>query len=200
MTNYITLHDGSEIDLMNPDLMNVQIETLLIQLYRTFRYNGATKRPYCVLEHSVRGARVALDSAKSPGLGAYRRAAANAFLLHDMHEAIIGDIATPVARVIGRDAIAELKDRIDRAVLDSFGPDNAYPKNIVTMVTALDAVMFQREWLDLMPTGFDRASNDGPTADFMVEECIHPEPIDPYVRPSFQSLIGEFLHLMRVTK
>lgn len=202
MTEWVTLHDGTEIDLFNPDLTGVAVETLAIQMARTFRFNGATKRPYCVLEHSIRGARAALDPKQFPGIGAFARAAARTFLLHDAHEAVIGDIASPVARVIGYDAIATLKARVDIAMHRRF---DFFPTGTAREIAGkLDQVMFQREWLDLMPTPLHRSApgpgNDGPVRDYIGQYNIHPEEIDPYVRPNPQMLIGEFCHLLRVTQ
>lgn len=196
MNNFVTLHDGTEVDLDNPDLTGVDITSLAIQLYRQLRYNGATTRPYCVLEHSVRGARALVADG-----GASSRTAARHFLLHDMHEAVMGDIAAPVARVIG--AVGDLKERLDAAVYRLFRMDRPTGP-VLELVVATDQVMFQREWIDLMPTKFDRAGSgnchDGPTRDFMVEHALFPDTIENYVRPSFQSLYGEFMHLMRVLK
>ncbi len=196
MANYVTLHDGTEVDLENPDLTGVDMATLAIQLYRQMRYNGATKRPYCVLEHSIRGAR-ALQLYGS----AYGRTAALHFLLHDAHEAIMGDIAAPVARMVS--GISRMKERLDDAVYRLVGI-NRPTGPVLELVIATDQVMFQREWIDLMPTRFDRAAaggcHDGPTRDFMVEHGIFPDTIDPYLRPSFQMLFGEFMHLLRVLK
>jgi len=202
MTNYVTLHDGTEIDLHAPDFTGVSLETIGLMLYRQLRYNGATKRPYCVLEHTLRGVRACLDPQQSPGLGVYARRTAMHFLIHDMHEVATGDIAAPVARAIGADQIDKIKRGIDLAIYDRFGTE-LHDAHIRECIIAVDQVMFQREWMDLMPTGFDRAApggHDGPTRDFMAAHLITPEPIDAYHCRSSQDMIGEFCHLWRVVR
>ena len=203
MSDHITLASGHEINLDRPDFVGVSLETFGLMLYRQLRYNGATVRPYCVLEHTIRGVRTCLDPELSPGLGAYAATAARYFLAHDMHEIVTGDIASPVIRAIGKEKVGALKDRLDAAIFDRFGLDQM-PDHIAEAVGAVDQVMFQREWMDLMPTSFDRAApggcHDGPVRNFMFDHKIYPLKIDTHHRRSAQDMVGEFCHLWRIVR
>lgn len=53
------------------------------------RWNGWTRRPYSVLEHSLIGFKVLRDMG-------YSREAQRGFLLHDLHETEFSEIITPV--------------------------------------------------------------------------------------------------------
>jgi len=200
---HMTLHDGREIDLWKPDFSGVQLETFGMMLYRQLRYNGATKRPYCVLEHTIRGARTCLEPKYSVGLGAYGRDTAKYFLAHDMHEIVTGDITSPIAAHIGSVHLVRLKERLDAAIRDRFGM--AEPgDHIRECVAAVDQCMFQREWNDLMPTAFDRAApggcHDGPVRNFIGDHQIMPQMIPEYDRPGPHQLIAEFCHLWRLVR
>lgn len=58
-------------------------------LSRINRFNGWTRRPYSVLEHTVIGTEYALRTGHTLD-------EARAFLLHDMEESVFGDIVRPV--------------------------------------------------------------------------------------------------------
>lgn len=73
------------------------------------RYVSHTDRPWSVATHSVVVARVIL---KVTG----NKAAAAAGLMHDCHEAVLGDIPTPVAMHIGYDKVKALKNDVHRAI------------------------------------------------------------------------------------
>ena len=200
MSNQVTLVSGQEIDLGVPDFTGVSLETIGLMLYRQLRYNGATARAYCVLEHTVRGARACLDPEQSPGLGAYGRTVAKHFLMHDAHEIVTGDISSPVIREIGKDRVDRLKHRLDLAIYDRFAVE-PMTDMIREMVIAVDQAMFQREWIDLMPVTFDRAApgghDTGPSRDFMLLHGIYPTVIDNHYRRPGYDLVGEFCHLWR---
>lgn len=201
---HVTLIDGTEIDLDRPDFTGVTLESIGIMLYRQLRYNGATRRPYCVLEHTIRGVRACLDPKQSPGLGVYGASIGRYFFLHDLHEIVTGDISAPVAAHIGSKQLTALKDRLDLAICRALGIDGPMTRHMINGVKAVDQVMFQREWIDLMPKGWDRAApggcHDGPVRDFMAEHRIVPEPIGFDARRSPQDMVGEFCHLWRVVR
>lgn len=95
----ITTVSGKRIDLLNPDLSMIDIEDIAHHLALINRYSGATPLPYSVAQHSVYVAQ------SSKNLGG---------LLHDAHEAYIGDVTTPVKDAMeylvasGSDAYADL--------------------------------------------------------------------------------------------
>lgn len=58
------------------------------------RFNGHTTRPYSVAEHSLLVLHIARQEGASP-------AAQMAALMHDAHEAFVGDVSTPVKWAVG---------------------------------------------------------------------------------------------------
>jgi hypothetical protein len=100
-----TLH-GHVVELHNPDLTEVSIDEVAVALSRINRFSGHTLLPYNVAHHSVIVAK---------HLEPHGKAMAYAGLMHDAHEAFIGDITSPVKRLCG-DAFRELDERMIRAV------------------------------------------------------------------------------------
>lgn len=141
----VTLHNGMTVDLRNPKL-DVDIETIGLQLNRINRFLGATNRPYSVMEHSYRGALWAR--------GHFGADTARAFLLHDAHEIVIGDITTPVAEFLDiKPWLTDIKIKLDRQIEKLFGVQlrdtNGYQ---LPDLHIIDMAMLHREWDDLMPT------------------------------------------------
>lgn len=71
-----------------------RIEVIAHALAQINRFTGHASRPYSVAEHSL----LVCDIVASMGLGCHAQMAA---LLHDAHEAITGDTATPVKWALG---------------------------------------------------------------------------------------------------
>ena len=71
-----------------------RIEVVAHALAQINRFTGHASRPYSVAEHSL----LVCDIVASTGLGCHAQMAA---LLHDAHEAITGDVATPVKWALG---------------------------------------------------------------------------------------------------
>jgi 5'-deoxynucleotidase YfbR-like HD superfamily hydrolase len=154
---FLTLPSGKCVDLLDPDPQLICFEDVAEQLAKINRYNGATRGvTYSVAEHSVRGARY-LRAHYDDSHAAY-------FLLHDAHEAFIGDDATPKKRAIA--AVAQLKfGTLHQVIVDAFqsierGLDVAIhaaaglayplPADIARVVKVYDRVMLATEWRDLM--------------------------------------------------
>ena len=123
--------EGGAFDLLHPMPEMISWHTVSVVLGRIPRFGGHTLQgTYSVAQHSVEGARAILHDHGN-------RSWAAAFLLHDVHEAYIGDIMTPVSRAlqelaieeygctvggwIVKSALDELKHRIDRAVYEKAG-------------------------------------------------------------------------------
>jgi hypothetical protein len=88
------------------------------------RFGGHTAYHYSVAQHSLLVAKeVAARRPDEPGVYAYG-------LLHDAHEAYVGDIITPLKEYLDTGRLRELTDRIDRAVHALLKPEwtmHAYP-------------------------------------------------------------------------
>ena len=111
--------DGHAISLVPPiDITTLSIEEVAHSLARLARFSGHTRGavPYSVAQHSVHvaehlsgfGQQVELDG-----------------LLHDAHEALLGDITSPVKSALrhygGGYALDELDNTLAAAIHDRFG-------------------------------------------------------------------------------
>lgn len=117
-------------DLLNPRPEQIDFATIATVLARVPRFGGHTERgAYSVAQHCEQGAQAILRDTGN-------RTAAAVFLLHDAHEAYVGDFAKPVqdalvtraemkygpvGRESVRDAIRETKADIDRAIYTAAG-------------------------------------------------------------------------------
>jgi 5'-deoxynucleotidase YfbR-like HD superfamily hydrolase len=105
---------GKLVDLLDPNPHDIVIEDIAHHLARLNRFGGATA--YTVAQHSVLVSRLCT---KRP----------LAALLHDAHEAYLGDWIQPVQaalRVLGAgEPLDELRRRIDEAVAIAFKLDPA---------------------------------------------------------------------------
>lgn len=82
---------GRAFDLLRPDVDQIDFRTDVAEaLARIPRFTGhVSAGPYSVAQHCVMGADAVLKETGRADLAA-------AFLLHDAHEAYLGDIATPI--------------------------------------------------------------------------------------------------------
>lgn len=113
---------GRKLHLLNPQPGEIVIEDIAHGLSHIARFNGQTKHhwPLSVAQHSLHVAAIAEKDAYVAGLNL--RDAYLHGLLHDAHEAYIGDITTPVGRILnGGGALALLKARVQTAVYDALG-------------------------------------------------------------------------------
>jgi uncharacterized protein len=169
---WIQTASGIAFDLIAPIPEMVNFETDIAEsLARLPRFNGHLRSgPYSVAQHSVVGADALFNETG-------RRDLAAAFLLHDAHEAYIGDITTPVARALaiyagetasgGRDdlaaavarhaavkstesGIALMKERLDRAIHTAAGIAWPLPDNVREAVKLMDLRMLVTEQQHLL--------------------------------------------------
>jgi len=102
-----------------PQAADVCIEDIASHLSRLQRFNGAGQVEYCVAEHCIHASRLSNNTLEKIAL-----------LLHDAHEAYIGDIPSPVKRVIsdiaGKDVIKILAQRIDIVIEEAFDMRNFF--------------------------------------------------------------------------
>jgi len=84
---------GQAYDLLNPDPSTIILDDVAHALAHLARYTGHASGLYTVAQHSVLGARVLRHEGHSDGVQ-------RAFLLHDAHECVTGDVASPIKRAI----------------------------------------------------------------------------------------------------
>lgn len=109
--SWVQTFSGRCVDLDDPDPAAIDFVADASQaLSRIVRFNGHTKAPYSVAQHCALGAAYLMRQGAPDEL-------ALRFLLHDAHEAYIGDIATPVAAAVCRfGSLNGCKARLDRAI------------------------------------------------------------------------------------
>lgn len=84
----ILLGGGRYYDFRNPSLEGVDVEHLAHSLSRICRFTGHCARFYSVAEHSVWVSRLVPPSLARQGL------------VHDLHEALVGDVSSPLKALI----------------------------------------------------------------------------------------------------
>ena len=102
---------GSTFDFAGPRPEDVDLDHIATGLAYTNRFNGLFGQ-IPVASHCIAVERLA--NADGADLSVRRWA-----LLHDAHEAYIGDVPTPLKRVWG-DAIARVESAVERAVAEAF--------------------------------------------------------------------------------
>lgn len=146
---YIQMSRGLTIDLLNPNPDDLVLEVLADALGYLARYTGHIGR-YSVAEHLVLGARVLRDQGADPMV-------MRGYLMHDAHEAVIGDVSSPIKaalRVIGQgiSAFDVLEARHEEAVQARFRVAAGLPS-----VKAMDLAMCRAE----AEQGFGMLRGDG---------------------------------------
>lgn len=156
---------GRAVDLLTPTAGSIDLDVDVAEaLARLPRFNGHVRSgAYSVAQHCVIGADLLARDADAD--------LAAAFLLHDAHEAYVGDIATPVQMALARAAaaagtraglnvevgsyvlmgIADLKARLDQAIHAAAGLRWPLTPTQHARVKAMDGAMLTHEARRLLP-------------------------------------------------
>lgn len=160
---WLQTRSGRAFDLLRPEPHMVDFEAdVAVALGRIPRFTGHTRdAAYSVAQHCVIGADVLLCETGDIAL-------AIAFLLHDAHEAFVGDIATPIVDALSvhltidddgherevsapwvKAQIAAMKARIDRAIYRAAGVPWPLPPQVRRTVKLMDRRLLraERDWL-----------------------------------------------------
>lgn len=148
---------GRAFDLLQPDWRQVDFEVDIPEaLARLARFTGHVRSgPYSVAQHCVIGADAVFQATRD-------KEAAAAFLLHDAHEAYLGDIATPIVAALRKMAgtfekgdaaitfaINGIKERLDHAIYLAAGCPRA-PADHQAIVKVYDIRMLATERAHLL--------------------------------------------------
>lgn len=144
MSTWMTTCRGRSPDLARFTAADVHIEEIAFALAQINRFNGHTSRPYSVAEHSVYVARLAELDGASPSLQL-------AALLHDAHEAYIGDITSPVKAALGV-RFAEFEERIALTTRRALRVSTAWVTGM-PFIHGWDMRALATERRDLLPAG-----------------------------------------------
>lgn len=156
--------NGRMVDLLDPQTGDIDFGGWIAEtLARTPRFGGAIRGGILSgAQHMTIGTRAILRDTGDRDLAA-------AFLLHDAHEAFVGDLTTPTAGAIADevyrqvrdrdfdadeaaeirravvDAIAEIKDRLDEVIYPAAGLPWPLPASLRDRVKVWDARMLETE-------------------------------------------------------
>lgn len=145
--SFVRTYSGRDVSLADPHFGTINIRDIACALSRINRFCGATRLPVNVADHSLNVVRyLALQRASA--------AVQLLGLLHDAHEAYIGDITAPMRRqikaMIGHDVVEAIADRLDRAVWQAFGLTRHLLTMDIAAVKLADQAVLAAEWRDLM--------------------------------------------------
>lgn len=147
---------GERIELQRPEETDVSLDTLAHGIANICRFQGHTRRFYSVAEHSVLAA--VLSPPESRAL----------VLIHDLHEAIVGDVPSPLKPLLG-EAFAALERSWESWVYERFlghrldDEERAAIKLADVRALALERVIFgwkDVEWWTPIPAAAPRLHDD----------------------------------------
>ncbi|MBP7336909.1 hypothetical protein [Niveispirillum sp.] len=143
------------VDILSPDPAIIDIRFIAATLARINRYNGRTPIPYSVAQHSVLVASLLPARLRRHGL------------LHDAHEAILGDTTAPLKAALrhltGIDALARLEAAWDQAIHAALGLSWPLPGPDAALIKAADMRALATEMRDLMDIPPRRLPHDPDT-------------------------------------
>jgi hypothetical protein len=131
----IQLYTGGAFNFADPDSSVYDIDDIAFALARVARFNGHTSCMYSVAEHSMYVADILPRELAFQGL------------MHDAHEAFMGDISSPMKAHLGAFMYA-FEDRVAHAVRRRFG----LPTKLDPRVKVADYAALLAERRDLLPS------------------------------------------------
>lgn len=158
---------GKALDLDDPRPEQLCLHSMAVALGRINRFGGHTKQPWSVLQHSYVVRNLTCCRA------GYRDSDSELWaLLHDAHEAMIGDITTPVTLALEEEcpgaasAIRRLKEQLDRSIIRTLGlPDEFPDEQVRATIKENDLIALElerrrflceseRPWSHVLPASF----------------------------------------------
>lgn len=111
----ITTLSGKFFDILKPEEYDYDIEEIATALSNLCRYTGHVNTFYSVAEHSVLVSRIVPERLALAGL------------LHDASEAYLGDVSSPLKKLLPE--YKAIEERVQRAIATSFklGDDLSHP-------------------------------------------------------------------------
>jgi hypothetical protein len=129
----IQIGSGAYFDLLNPDPATVRVEDIAAALSRLCRFTGHCRRFYSVAQHSTLVSRLVPPELARWGL------------YHDAAEAYLGDVASPLKRLLPD--YKAIEHRVEEAVFAALGLYGPMPPE----VKRADLVALAAEKHDLLP-------------------------------------------------
>ena len=179
---------GRAVELLAPQAHQIDLEVDVPEhLARIARFNGACRSGvYSVAQHCVLGADALYRETS-------RRDMAAAFLLHDAHEYLIGDITTPTAQALDHfvsvytsikegslhQGLHRLKTALDFAIYAAAGITYPLPRDVQDAVEVMDRRMVMTERRHLLgspPASWGDALETTPSIRLMGKLRVWPWP------------------------
>lgn len=147
MDPYIVTRSGIRFDLRNPRPEMIALRDIAYALARTVRFGGHGQEPYNVAQHSVLVSLLAAgDGGQDTVLTPVQCALGLEGLLHDAHEAYVGDVVAPLKVLLPDYRALEL--RYEAVVRARFG----VPEELGPEVVEADRDACALEFSELFPT------------------------------------------------
>lgn len=112
----ITTVAGKFFDILKPEEYEFEIDEIATALSNLCRYTGHVNRFYSVAEHSVLVSRLLPDNLALCGL------------LHDASEAYLGDVSSPLKKLLPE--YRKIEDRVQEAIAKQFDLPYPYPHSV----------------------------------------------------------------------
>lgn len=141
---WILTATGAELDLVYPRPGMMTLADISHALAQINRFTGHCRRPYSVAEHSLLVAEIM--ERMHPTISAHGLFAG---LMHDAHEAYVGDMTTPTKHLVGT-GWQQLEDRMQQTLRTAFalhGPATVHSRQI----KQADLIALATERRQLMP-------------------------------------------------
>lgn len=148
----MTQADGSSLDVLHFHPDQLRIENIAAQLAKENRFGGATRRGYPVAAHSLHVSHILEEQGHSPSI-------VFAGLMHDGHEAILGDVIQPIKAALRHISMSmgyqlcpldALERQLATKVAKAFGFLTVM-KTAAHLVHAADMIALATERRDLLP-------------------------------------------------
>jgi hypothetical protein len=167
---WVETYSGIKFDLVSPDSSMIDLDDIAWSLSRQSRYNGHSILPitYTVADHSLWVADYLYALTSNPIIALHG-------LMHDAHEAYVGDIVTPVKSLPDiKQTILILEFKVQKAINDALNLSLKYLKEI----KKADAMALTTEIKVMM----DSAGVDWPNLeplDITARQIPYPKPRKP---------------------
>lgn len=151
-TTWIQTYSGRKFDFAAPDPTAICLEDIAHGLAHQCRFNGQCLHYYSVAEHSWLVAKRAIEIlALTHSTPEYQGAVKAAALMHDAAEAYIGDVVTPLRRILGPDSMLfQVENNVMEAISQRFHLTR--DTTIWAVVKRADADLLAIEQRDVMAT------------------------------------------------
>lgn len=141
-------HSGHRVEYFNVYQTTIDLSDIAIALSRIPRFLGHSEQPYSVAEHCVLGTRAILTHVDADE--DIRVLAAKAFLLHDAHEAYVGDAHGIMLRTIDMGGFKSLTKTFQTHIHDAFGILPIKASGVAAIVRDFDDFMLKYELARIM--------------------------------------------------